>query len=146
MRSIHSNRRGSIRSRVALPQINVTPMIDVLLVLLIIFMIIAPTRPARFETKVPEKPVGNVDSLPSAILMVTMGAGEGFNQTVDLNSHSMALPELAGVLKPILAERPDRTVFIKGSKKKRYRDVLAVIDALKEAGAAPIGLQVDYLQ
>ncbi|MGH9762315.1 MAG: ExbD/TolR family protein, partial [Blastocatellia bacterium] len=74
------------------------------------------------------------------------GAGAGLNQTVELNSHSMALPELVGVLKPILAERPDRTVFIKASKDKHYEDVVAVIDAMKEAGAAPIGLQIDYLQ
>ena len=145
MRSIDPDARPSIRPKIATPQINVTPMIDVLLVLLIIFMIIAPTKPAKFETKVPAKP-DNVMRPPSDILMVTVGAGAGLNQTVELNSHSMALPELVGVLKPILAERPDRTVFIKASKDKHYEDVVAVIDAMKEAGAAPIGLQIDYLQ
>ena len=47
---------GKKHSKTAAPYINVTPMIDVLLVLLIIFMIIAPTKPAKFETKIPSMP------------------------------------------------------------------------------------------
>ena len=45
----------------------------------------------------------------------------------------------------LLDQRPDRTVYIKAPRDKRYGDILAVIDAIKGAGASPIGLQIDFL-
>ena len=80
---------GKKRGKIAAPYINVTPMIDVLLVLLIIFMIIAPTKPAKFETKVPAKPQEdekNKVQPPSDLLMVDVKSGSGVDQTVELNS------------------------------------------------------------
>lgn len=134
------------KSCIAPPFINVTPMIDVLLVLLIIFMVIAPTRHlAKFETKTPEKPDGKLRP-PEPTLFVTIGQGSGLSQKVDLNSRPMELPELTGVLKPLLAERTDKTVYLKAPKLKSYGDVATAIDAIKGAGAAPIALQIDYLQ
>jgi biopolymer transport protein ExbD len=140
---------GKRKAKLAAPYINVTPMIDVLLVLLIIFMIIAPTKPARFETKVPSKPEEdkkNAAVPPSDLLMVDVKAGGGQDQTVQLNSRPMQLPELATTLKDLLDQRPDKTVFIKAPKDKPYGDIVAVIDTVKGAGASPIGLQIDYLQ
>src|SRR5215470_4495760 len=139
---------GKKHSKTAAPYINVTPMIDVLLVLLIIFMIIAPTKPAKFETKIPSKPQeekGAVQSF-SDLLMVDVKSGAGQDQTIELNSRPMQLPELATTLKDLLEQRPDKTVFIKAPKDKPYGDIVAVIDAVKGAGATPIGLQIDYLQ
>jgi len=124
-------------------------MIDVLLVLLIIFMIIAPTKPAKFETKIPQKPADeekNAVHPPSDLLMVDVKSGAGQDQTIELNSKPMQLPELATTLKDLLEQRPDKTVFIKAPKDKPYGDIVAVIDAVKGAGATPIGLQIDYLQ
>lgn len=130
----------------AAPYINVTPLIDVLLVLLIIFMVIAPSKPARFETKIPEKPKPESGDPPvSDILLVDVKSGAGLDQTVELNSKPMQLPELAGTLKDLLDQRPDKTVFIKAPKDKPYGDIVSVIDAVKGAGATPIGLQIDYL-
>jgi biopolymer transport protein ExbD len=130
----------------ASPYINVTPLIDVLLVLLIIFMVIAPSKPARFETKIPEKPrTDQQDTGPVDILLVDVKSGAGLDQTVELNSKPMQLPELAGTLKDLLDQRPDKTVFIKAPKDKPYGDIVSVIDAVKGAGATPIGLQIDYL-
>ncbi|HYL99978.1 MAG TPA: biopolymer transporter ExbD [Blastocatellia bacterium] len=136
------------RVRIAPPYINVTPMIDVLLVLLIIFMIIAPTKPARFETKIPTKPQDNSKvQPPTDLLMVVVKTGSsGMEQQVELNSHSMQLPELGTTLKDLLDQRPDKTVFIKAPKDKQYGDIVSVIDVVKGAGASPIGLQIDYLQ
>src|SRR5215472_19033363 len=88
---------GKKKGKMAAPYINVTPMIDVLLVLLIIFMIIAPTKPAKFETKIPSKPQeekGAVQSF-SDLLMVDVKSGAGQDQTIELNSRPMQLPELA---------------------------------------------------
>jgi biopolymer transport protein ExbD len=140
---------GKRKAKLATPYINVTPMIDVLLVLLIIFMIIAPTKPARFETKIPSKPEEdkkNATVPPSDLLMVDVKTGAGQEQTIELNSRAMQLPELGTTLKDLLEQRPDKTVFIKAPKDKPYGDIVAVIDTVKGAGASPIGLQIDYLQ
>ena len=136
----------SRKAKVAPPLINVTPMIDVLLVLLIIFMVIAPARPARFQAQVPNKPDADVEPPPSDLLMVVVKSGSGLDQTVEPNSTALRLPELAVTLRDLLDQRPDRTVFVKASRDKHYRDILAVIDAIKGAGASPIGLQVDFLE
>jgi biopolymer transport protein ExbD len=136
------------KAGMAAPYINVTPLIDVLLVLLIIFMVIAPLKPAKFETKIPEKPKEeqtNVEA-PADLLVVEVKSGSGLAQTVELNSTPMQLPELYTTLKDLLEQRPDKTVFIKAPKDKPYGDIVAVIDAVKGAGASPIGLQIDYLQ
>jgi len=133
------------KARIAPPLINVTPMIDVLLVLLIIFMIIAPTRPARFQAQVPSKPETDSPAPPASLLMVVIKSGSGLDQMVELNSTPVRLPELPVMLRDVLDQRPDRTVFIKAPRDKNYGDVLTVIDAIKGAGAQPIGLQVDFL-
>ena len=55
------------------------------------------------------------------------------------------LPELAAALKDLLDSRPDKTVYIRAPREKEYGDIVAVMDAVKGAGAVPIGLQVDFL-
>ena len=131
------------------PNINVTPLIDVLLVLLIIFMVIQPQREAKFESQIPQKPQDTKDSVvpPSDLLMVDVQMqGAGLDQQIELNSKPMTLQELSTTLKELLEQRPDKTVFIKAPKDKQYGDIVSVIDAVKGAGAQPIGLQIDYLQ
>jgi biopolymer transport protein ExbD len=132
------------------PNINVTPLIDVLLVLLIIFMVIQPQKEAKFESQIPQKPNDadkNQPVPPSDLLMVDVKlSGSGLDQQVELNSRPMDLITLGSTLKDLLEQRPDKTVFIKAPKKKSYGDIVAVIDMVKGAGAVPIGLQIDYLQ
>lgn len=132
------------------PNINVTPLIDVLLVLLIIFMVIQPQKEAKFESQIPQKPQPETENKivpPSDMLMVDVKmSGNGLDQQVELNSKPMTLVELATTLKDLLEQRPDKTVFIKAPKDKQYGDIVAVIDTVKGAGALPIGLQIDYLQ
>lgn len=132
----------------AAPSINVTPLIDVLLVLLIIFMVIQPRREAKFETQIPEKPDQQAISqqAPRAdLLMVDVKGGIGIEQTVELNSKPMSLMELGVILNELLAQRGDKTVYIKAPREKKYRDIVQVIDVMKGAGAGPIGLQIDFL-
>jgi biopolymer transport protein TolR len=142
---VHSRKLG-----LAPPNINVTPLIDVLLVLLIIFMVIQPQKEAKFESQIPQKPQENEKNAPvppSDLLMVDVKmAGGGLDQQVELNSRAMTLQELASTLKDLLEQRPDKTVFIKAPKDKQYGDIVSVIDTVKGAGAQPIGLQIDYLQ
>ena len=148
----HGEVEEGIRSKkigMAPRNINVTPLIDVLLVLLIIFMVIQPQKEAKFESQIPQKPQEekNAPVPPSDLLMVDVKmTGSGLDQTIELNSKSMTLIELGTTLKDLLEQRPDKTVFIKAPKDKQYGDIVAVIDTVKGAGAQPIGLQIDYLQ
>src|SRR5262245_56994657 len=125
------------------PNINVTPLIDVLLVLLIIFMVIQPQREAKFESQIPNKPNPEDTSAPvppSDLLMVDVKkGGNGPAQTVELNTKSMSLQELGTTLKDLLEQRPNKAVFLKAPKDKFYGDIVAVIDVMKGAGANPIG-------
>ncbi len=139
---------GGKKIGLAKPNINVTPLIDVLLVLLIIFMVIQPQKEAKFESQIPQKPQeqSNAPVPPSDLLMVDVKmTGSGLDQQIELNSRAMTLQELGTTLKDLLEQRPDKTVFIKAPKDKQYGDIVAVIDTVKGAGAQPIGLQIDYL-
>ena len=146
----------------ATPKINVTPLIDVLLVLLIIFMVITPLKPHRFEAKIPAEPKDQpqVDIKPNPLTLVI---------TIDKNTKKVRLnnddagdvsdaSSLTDRLKAIFTQREqngvfregtnevEKTVFIKSSTSTKYGDVVKVIDAAKTAGASPIGLQVDSLE
>ena len=145
----------------AVPKINVTPLIDVLLVLLIIFMVISPLKPSRFEAKVPAEPKDqqNVDVKPNPLTLVV-----GINRdtrAITLNNDPVGSVDdpspLTNRLSEIFKQREnngvfregtnqvEKTIFIKSPKSVRYGDVVKVIDAAKIAGAEPIGLQVDDL-
>ena len=89
----------------------------------------------------PQEDQKNAVQPPSDLLMVDVKSGSGIDQTVELNSKPMQLPELGTTLKDLLDQRPDKTVFIKGPKSKPYGDIVSVIDVVKGAGATTIGLQ-----
>ncbi|MBI4851914.1 MAG: biopolymer transporter ExbD [Acidobacteria bacterium] len=130
----------------AKPDINVTPLIDVLLVLLIIFMVITPLKPHKFETKVPEKPPEDIDpniQPDPSLLVVTISK----DRKLDLNSQELDEVGLGERLAKELSERPTdkKTLFIKAPKTINYGYVVQIIDIVKGAGAQPIGLQIDYL-
>lgn len=147
----------------ATPNINVTPLIDVLLVLLIIFMVITPSKPSRFEAKVPAEPKDdqqNVILKPNPNTLIVFVNREGaklrLNQD-DIGDISDTAPltakleevfkirEQTGVLREGTNE-VEKTVFIKAPKSVKYGDVVKAIDAVKLAGAQPIGLQIDDLE
>src|SRR5581483_1491216 len=152
----------------AKPSINVTPLIDVLLEMLIIFMVAAPLKPQRFLTKVPSKPEPD-DHVQANIntLVVTIKSDRTLmlNHTADLGSvyePSRLVTTLVDLFqqrkqnhdyKYELRDRIDlsedarieKTVFIKAPRSLSYADVVRVLDSLKGAGASPIGLQIDDL-
>ena len=151
------------------PNINVTPLIDVLLVLLIIFMVAAPLKPHRFLTKLPSIPQRERNFPPDPLgLVVTIDP----DRTLKLNGETdmgtvYDLSPLALKLKSVFEDRIrnrafryellsrtdlsdqqriQKTVFIKAPRNIPYGDVTRVIDGLKATGADPIGLQLDDLQ
>ena len=149
------------------PLINVTPLIDVLLVVLIIFMVVTPLRPSRFAAKLPSPPDGR--QLPPNIdtLVVTIEADHSLklNALGDLGTVE-DMGKLNAKLAQVFQERKEnrvyrdemrdrtdlpedyrieKTVFIKAPRAINYGDVAKVIDGVKGAGADPIGLQLDGL-
>ncbi len=145
----------------ATPNINVTPLIDVLLVLLIIFMVITPVKPSKFEAKVPAEPKNqqNLDVKPNPLTLVvainreTKGITLNNEAAGDVSDASALTAKLSEIFKTrenngVFRENSneiEKTIFIKSPKTVKYGDVVKVIDAAKLAGASPIGLQVDDL-
>ena len=152
------------------PSVNVTPLIDILLVLLIIFMVITPLKPARFRTYVPTPPedervlmspqtitVAVEQDLSLKLLMGKTVVAEGSVKDAGGVAARLASEwrerKLAGKWKLDLAARADlppderieRTVFVRAPRSIRYGEVARVIDAVKGAGAQPVGLQTDEL-
>src|SRR5215510_3922834 len=130
--------------KTAAPFINVTPLIDVLLVLLIIFMIISPTRPNKFDARIPDKQKADIDVENNDALVVTINPGGGYA----LNMQQAAtLVELQSLLSRALDGRPVdlKAVFLKAPRTLNYGEVAKVIDIMKLAGCAPIGLQIENL-
>ena len=145
----------------AKPNINVTPLIDVLLVLLIIFMVITPVKPSKFEAKVPAEPKDEqqVEVKPNPLTLVVSINRE--TRGIMLNNDSAGSVDdptaLTAKLSEIFKAREsngvfrentnevEKTIFIKSPKLSKYGDVVKVIDAAKIAGASPIGLQIDDL-
>jgi biopolymer transport protein ExbD len=149
------------------PFINVTPLIDVLLVLLIIFMVVSPLKHAKFEAKLPSPPDDRPLPPNPLTLVVTIEADHSLklNSLGDLGTVddtgklSVKLAEVFHERKQQHAYRADmlgrtdlpedarveKTVFIRASQSTSYGDVAKVIDGIKGAGAQPVGLQLDGL-
>ncbi len=149
------------------PSINVTPLIDVLLVLLIIFMVISPAKPTDFKAKIPQEPKrdsaqANINTLVVALnsdstLQINnekdFGTAEAPEKLVEklseifrrrAQNHDYAEgAELRSDLRE--DEKIEKTVFIKAPRAINYGRVAKVIDAVKTAGASPISLQIDDL-
>jgi biopolymer transport protein ExbD len=151
------------------PTINVTPLIDVLLVLLIIFMVAAPLKPHRFLAQLPSEPSKNPEVKPRDLTLVVSIAPD---RTLKLNGlANMGTVDDPSVLNAKLIsvfqdrrknhayradmllrvdlpeeQRIEKTVFIKAPRSIPYGEVARVLDALKGTGADPIGLQLDDLK
>ncbi len=157
-------------STTAEPYINVTPLIDVLLVLLIIFMVVTPLKPSRFKADIPTQRDPNEDLSklkPNPLTLVVsiandlsikfnqdnMGSvndtaplaqrlAQVFQQRKEQRAYKVGMETATNVTED---ERIEKTVFVKAPRALKYGEVVKVIDAIKGAGANPVGLQVDDL-
>jgi biopolymer transport protein TolR len=159
---------GSHGETRAVPYINVTPLIDVLLVLLIIFMVITPLKPTRFKALVPtEPPPSNEPIKPNPLTLVVSiekdlklklnvdDAGsvndpsllsQLLTQTFKQRKENRAYaPGMENRMELSEDERIAKAVFVKAPRSMKYIEVVKVIDAIKGAGGNPIGLQLDDL-
>ena len=135
-----SNFKSRVRSALPPPSINVTPLIDVLLVLLIIFMVIQPHREAKLPVKAPERDASIVLPSPET-LMLTVSGG----MLLQLNSKPVEVGELLPFLADLMEQRTvdTRTLFIKASSSLAYGSVVLLIDLAKGAGVITVGLVKD---
>jgi biopolymer transport protein ExbD len=112
-------------------EINVTPMIDVLLVLLIIFMMVIPMSRKAIDLQLPDPTPDDTPSgpPPSQIVLEVLPGN-----TFRINTQPVTKQDLQKRLKEIYDPRPDKIIFIKGDPAVKYSDVIAAMDAARGAG------------
>ena len=115
--------------------INVTPMIDVLLVLLIIFMIVQPLSRKAFDVQVPPQQQTKAKPQQSSQIVLELTADGGYL----INKQAVELPQLDAKFHEIYDQRPAKLLFIKGAPNRKYGDVVQAMDIAHGAGVQVIG-------
>jgi biopolymer transport protein TolR len=130
------NEKGSVRSRYRpLAEINVTPMVDVMLVLLIIFMVTAPLMTSGVSVDLPKtnaQPINN-DSQPLTVSVRSNG-------DVYLQDELVPLPDVVSKLKAIAANNPDRRIFVRGDKDLPYGRIMELMGIITQGGFTHVAL------
>jgi len=116
--------------------INVTPMIDVLLVLLIIFMMIVPQARKAIDLQLPDPTPAQANAAQSNQIVLEVLP----NNQYSVNKENVAPDRLAARLKEIYDPRPDKIIFVKGDPTVLYQDVIKAMDIARGAGVKVIGV------
>ena len=119
-------------------EINVAPMIDVLLVLLIIFMVIVPTTPKGEAALVPKASTHDEGRSDAVVLEILQDAAG--QVSFRINQQTVARGDLAGRLATIYANRAQRVLFVKGDDRLKFTEIAEVIAISRAAGVDHVGL------
>ena len=125
--------------------INMTPLIDVLLVLLIIFMVITPLTPKGLETLVPQPPPKDQPPPPPSQDRTVVIIIEK-DRTMKVNTEPIAEADLGKRLEDIFKTRAERVIFVKGDPDLEFKDVARAIDIAKGAGIDKVGLMTPKIE
>jgi biopolymer transport protein TolR len=132
---------GPSRSRAPLSTINVTPLVDVMLVLLIIFMVTASLGQQGINVNLPRaaaKPLEVTEDL----ITVSIDA----QQQVWINKSPVALADLSATLKGLYAKRTNKAIFLKADRNLSYGDYVKVVSVIKASGVEQLGMITEAIQ
>jgi biopolymer transport protein ExbD len=117
--------------------INITPYIDILLVLLIIFMVAAPVQNYDHPVRIPQPPSAVQPKLPVAESVIV---DMNLDHSVTLNKEPVTLEELESTLTQVLSRTAVRDVFVRGDSALPYGDIFVILDIARRSGASNIAL------
>ena len=131
-------RRRGRRVSTSLSEINVIPLVDVMLVLLIIFMVAAPMMQKGIEVNLPT--ARRADKMTKALLYVTVPASYEKDQRVFIDDESIPVDALSERMRQVMASRDEKEVFLRGDGSVRLQHLMDVFGRLKEGGIETVGI------